>query len=201
MSPRRTSAVLVSAISLTALAFAPAASAADEPTVRELMDKCDNGTDSCVFHPEGQPEHYAEDRHTVGDPVYNCTDGVQRFSVEWSDTTSQSNSVGLSMTTEAGFGKVFAVAYEQSYQHTWEESHTESQATYVDTEPNQVGTVERAARMQKVTGTYELHFEDKFYDHYIWYVPMEVTGPAPDPTSAVSQHVRDMTEEEISQCP
>ncbi|GAA3365360.1 MULTISPECIES: hypothetical protein [Saccharopolyspora] len=201
MSPRRTSAVLVSAFSLASLAFAPAASAADEPTTRELMEKCDNGTDSCVFHPEGQPEYYVEDRHTVGDPVYNCTDGLQRFSVEWSDTTSQSNSVGLSMTTEAGFGKVFAVAYEQSYEHTWEESHTESQTTHVDTEPNQVGSVERAAQMQKVKGTYELHFEDKFHDHYIWYVPMEITGPAPDPTSAVSQHVRDMTEEEISQCP
>ncbi|WP_243790108.1 hypothetical protein [Saccharopolyspora gloriosae] len=201
MSPRRSSAVLVSAFSLAAVAFAPAASAADEPTVRELMEKCDNGTDSCVFHPEGRPEYYTDSAHTVGDPVYNCTDGIQRSSVEWSDTTSQSNSVGLSMTTEAGFGKVFSIAYEQSYEHTWEESHTESQTTNVDTEPNQVGSVERAAQMQKVKGTYELHFEDRFYDHYIWYVPMEVTGPAPDPTSAVSQHVRDMTEEEIAQCP
>ncbi|GAB2657753.1 hypothetical protein GCM10027271_15490 [Saccharopolyspora gloriosae] len=201
MSPRRSSAVLVSAFSLAAMAFAPSAAAADEPTVRELMEKCDNGTDSCVFHPEGQPEYYTDEAHTVGDPVYNCTDGIQRSSVEWSDTTSQSNSVGMSMTTEAGFGKVFSIAYEQSYEHTWEESHTESQTTNVDTEPNQVGSVERAAQMQKVKGTYELHFEDKFYDHYIWYVPMEVTGPAPDPTSAVSQHVRDMTEEEISQCP
>ena len=66
----------------------------------------------------------------------------------------------------------------------------------MDTEPNQVGTVERAAQMQKVKGTYELHFEDKFYDHYIWYVPMEVTGPAEDQQSTVVQDTSPMTEEE-----
>lgn len=53
----------------------------------------------------------------VGDPVFNCTGSVQRSGVERSATTPQSNSVGPSMTTAAGFGKVFSVAYE----HTWEE--------------------------------------------------------------------------------
>ena len=189
----------ITAAGVTALAgllIAPPASAADEPTARELLEKCDNGTDSCVFHPEGEPEYYTDEAKTVGDPVYNCTDGLQRSAVEWSDTTSQSNSVGLSMTTEAGFGKAFAVSYEQTYEHTWEESHTESQTTNVDTRPAEVGWVERAPQMQKVKGTYELHFEDKFYDHYIWYVPMEVTGPADEQTSTVTQDTSPMTDEE-----
>ncbi|GAA4620689.1 hypothetical protein GCM10023108_50830 [Saccharopolyspora hordei] len=180
---------------------ATTATAEDGPTVRELLEKCDNGTDSCVFHPEGEPEHFTADAKQVGEPVHNCTADDQRSSVSWSDTTSQSNSAGLSMTTEAGFGKVFAVAYEQTYQHTWEESHTESQTTFVDTGPHQVGWVERAAQMQKVSGTYELRFPDKFHDHYIWYVDLEITGPAPDPSSAISQHTRDMTQEEIDACP
>ena len=201
MSNRRSCAVLASACSLAAVAFASPAAAAEEPTTRELLEKCDNGTYSCVFHPEGEPEYYTDEAKTVGDPVYNCTDGLQRSAVEWSDTTSQSNSVGLSMTTEDGFGKAFAVSYEQTYEHTWEESHTESQTTNVDTRPAEVGWVERAPQMQKVKGTYELHFEDKFYDHYIWYVPMEVTGPAEDSSQAVSQHVRPMTDEEQGQCP
>jgi hypothetical protein len=176
--------------------------AAEGPTVRELLEKCDNGTDSCVFHPAGEPEYFTADSKQVGDPVYNCTPDDQRHSVTWSDTTSQSNSVGLSMTTEAGFGKVFAVTYEQTFQHTWEESHTESQSTFVDTGSHQVGWVERAAQMQKVRGTYELHFEDKFHDHYIWYVnDFEATGPAQDSSTAVSQHSRDMTQEEVDACP
>jgi len=201
MSKRRTCAVAASAFSLAAVAFAPPAAAEDEPTTRELLEKCDNGTDSCVFHPEGDPEYYTDAAHTVGDPVYNCTDGLQRFGVEWSDTTSQSNSVGMEMTTSAGFGKVFSISYTETYKHTWEESHTESQTTNVDTKPGEVGWVERAPQMQKVKGTYELHFEDKFHGHYIWYVPMEVTGPAPDSSTAVSQHVRPMTDEEKGHCP
>ena len=197
------SAVVTSIASLVALTFVPAATAdhEDPPTTRELLEKCNNGTDSCEFHPDGQPEYATGEKHQVGDPVFNCTDGLQRFSVEWSDTTSQSNSAGLSMTTEAGFGKAFKISYEQTYQHTWEESHTTTQTTNVDTKPHQVGSVERAPQMQKVKGTYELRFPDKFHGHYIWYVPMEVTGPAPDSSDAISQHVRDMTEEEKAQCP
>ena len=197
----RARALITSAIALGAFAVPASASADDGPTVRELLEKCDNGTDSCVFHPKGEPEYFTGDRHQVGDPVYNCTSDPQTSSVNWSDTTSQSNSVGLSMTTEAGFGKVFAVSYEQTFEHTWEESHTESQTTFVNTQPNQIGWVERAPQMQKVAGTYELRFPDKFHDHYIWYVDLEVTGPAPDSSAAVSQHVRDMTEEEQANCP
>ncbi|QUH05175.1 hypothetical protein HUO13_34300 [Saccharopolyspora erythraea] len=206
MRARVSRALVASAVVTGALAFpfpatAAQAGAEDGPTVRELLEKCDNGTDSCVFHPQGEPEYFTGEAHQVGDPVYNCTSSQQRSSVNWSDTTSQSNSVGLSMTTEAGFGKVFAVSYEQAYEHKWEESHTEAQTTFVDTNPNQVGWVQRAPQMQKVKGTYELHFPDKFHDHYIWYVDLEVTGPAPDSSSAVSQHTRDMSEEEQANCP
>ncbi|GAB3294792.1 hypothetical protein [Parasphingorhabdus pacifica] len=200
MLQRKPFALVAAAAALSALFVVPtaSASAADGPTARELLEKCNNGTDSCVFHPNGEREYFTGEVRTVGAPVFNCTDSVQRSAVSWSDTTSQSNSFGLSMTTEAGFGKVFSVAYEQSYQHTWEESHTESQTTYVDTNPNQVGWVERRPQMERVRGTYELHFEDRFHDHYIWYVDAAITGPAADASAAISQHVRDMTEEEMN---
>jgi hypothetical protein len=146
----RTVRALLASASVAGAMILPAtgtASAGEGPTVRELLEKCDNGTDVCEFHPDGEPEYFTADAKQVGDPVHNCTPDPQRSSVAWSDTTSQSNSVGLSMTTEAGFGKVFAVSYEQNYEHTWEESHTESQTTFVKTGSHQVGWVERAAQM------------------------------------------------------
>lgn len=180
---------------------APPAHADDGPTIRELLEECDESTDVCEFHPDGPRELFTTDSNVVGDAVYNCTSSEQNMTVEWSDTTTQSNSVGISLTTEAGFGKIFAVSYEQSYNRTWTNEHTESQSTSVRTDPGQVGWVERHAQMQRVSGTYEMHFEDAFHGHYIWYVPFTIEGPVPDADDdIITQNVRDMTDAELEQC-
>ncbi|WP_017572305.1 hypothetical protein, partial [Nocardiopsis halotolerans] len=137
---RRTYAVLCATAVAAAGAIAappiPAyAAAQDVPTVRQLLELCGVETDVCEFHPSGAPEPFAAESRVVGSEVFNCTSGPQDMAVQWSDTTSQSNSVGLTLTTEAGFGEVFSVSYEQSFEHTWTTSHTESQITYVTTAP------------------------------------------------------------------
>ncbi|TDC91137.1 hypothetical protein E1161_17000 [Saccharopolyspora aridisoli] len=191
---KRIAVSCVSAIG-AALLLAPPATAADEPTVRELLEKCDNGTDSCVFHPEGEVEYYQNSSEAVGSPVFNCTDKEQMMNVAWSDSTAESNSVGLSMSTS--FGEVFKVTFKATYGHEWRSEHTESQTTFITVRPGEVGQVYHGPKMQKAKGTYELHFEDKFYDHYIWYVnDFEASGPADDQGGTVTQSTRAMTEEE-----
>lgn len=175
---------------------APGASADGGPTARELLDKCDNGTDSCVFHPAGPPEEHTGAGHQVGEAAFNCTGDLQRSTVNWSDTTGESNSFGVSLSAEYGFSEVFKVSIETSYQHTWESSHTEGQATNVDVRPGEKGWVERAPKMQKVHGTYEMHFPDKFYDHYIWYQDFDADGPVPGSTGDITQHTAPMTDQE-----
>lgn len=199
---RLMAAVVASLVGVGIIFSAPPAMADDDgPTIRELLDECDDGTDYCEFRPDGPAELFTTDSKMVGDEVYNCTSSDQNMTVEWSDTTSQSNSVGVSLRTEVGFGKIFAVAYEQSYNRTWTNEHTESQSTSVSTEPGEVGWVERRAQMQRIEGTYEMHFEDAFYGHYVWYVPFTVEGPVPDATEEViTQNVRDMTDAELEQC-
>ncbi|WP_285758914.1 hypothetical protein [Nocardiopsis ansamitocini] len=128
--------------------------------------------------------------------VYNCTDGVQWSDVAWSEATGQSNSVGVSMTAEAGFGTVFSVSYEQTYRETWESSHTESQTTNVDTGPKEVGWVERAPRMEWVAGQYEMRLGSRFHGHYYWYVPFEATGPADEQSGTVPQSSTPMSDGE-----
>ncbi|MFF2062924.1 hypothetical protein ACFVWZ_14195 [Streptomyces sp. NPDC058200] len=173
-----------------------AAQAEEQPTIRELLDKCDNGTDVCVFHPDGPPQVSMGEAHQVGDSAFNCTADLQRSTVGWSDTTGESNSVGVSLSAEYGFSLVFKMTIETSYQHTWESSHTESEQTNVDVRPGEVGWVTREAQMQRVSGTYELHFPDRFYGHYYWYVPFDATGPLPDAPSTKTQHTRAMTDQE-----
>lgn len=193
----RIAILLATMATVGGMASAPAAQADESaPTTRELLDKCDNGTDSCVFHPDGPATDSMGEAHQVGDSAYNCTQDLQRSSIAWADTTGQSNSVGVSLSAEYGFAEVFKVAIETSYGHTWESSHTETDTTNVDVRPGEVGWVTREAAMQHVAGTYELHFPDPFYGHYIWYVPMDATGPNPNAPSTKTQHTRPMTEQE-----
>jgi len=199
MNRRKKLSMLVIAVTtLGATALFPTAAQADEeqPTTRELLEKCNDGTDVCVFHPSGLPEDSMGEAHQVGDSAFNCTADLQRSTVGWSDTTGETNSVGVSLSAEYGFAEVFKVSIETSYQHSWESSHTESEQTNVDVRPGEVGWVTREAQLQRVSGTYELHFPDRFYGHYYWYVPFDATGPLPDAPSTKTQHTRAMTDQE-----
>lgn len=131
--------------------------------------------------------------HQVGDSDFNCTADLQRSTVGWSDTTGESNSVGVSLSAEVGFAKVFKVSIETNYSHTWESSHTESEQTNVGVRPGEVGWVTREAQMQQVSGQYEPHFADRFYGHHYWYVPFHATGPLPDAPSTEHQAPRRST--------
>ncbi|MFJ4920404.1 hypothetical protein [Streptomyces sp. NPDC088725] len=196
----RLSILLAAAMTATSAALVPTTASAEEtPTVRELLDKCDNGTDLCVFHPDAAPEVSMGEAHQVGDSAYNCTADLQRSTVGWSDTTGESNSVGVSLSAEYGFAEVFKVSIQTNYSHSWESSHTETDQTNVDVRPGEVGWVTREAQMQHVTGTYEMHFGDPYYGHYYWYVPFDATGPLPDAPSTKTQHTRAMTDDERAQ--
>jgi hypothetical protein len=195
-SRTRTAVLLAAMATVGGMALATPAQAEETPTSRELLDKCDNGTDSCVFHPGGAPTDAKGESHQVGDSAFNCTQDLQRSSIAWADTTGESNSLGVSLSAEYGFSEVFKVSIQTSYGHTWESSHTETDTTNVDVRPGEVGWVTRAPQTQRVKGTYELHFPDRFYGHYIWYVPFEATGPNPDAPSTKTQHTRPMTDQE-----
>ncbi|WBQ04708.1 hypothetical protein [Kribbella sp. CA-293567] len=191
-----TTAVLFCAA--TTLTAAPAF-AADGPTGRELLEKCDQGTDTCTFHPYGPPEIFRGDVHQVGDSVYNCTADLQRSTVKWSETTGESNSFGVSVSAEYGFSEVFKVSIETSYQHTWETSSTVGQDDSVDVRPGERGWIERATEMSRVKGKYEMHFPDRYYDHYIWYQEFEAVGPVKDAKGLITKKTAPMTAEEKAQ--
>lgn len=197
MSKRILGAAGAMLLSMSVLGLsAPAAQAEDGPTGRELLDKCDEGTDVCDFHPDGPPELFIGDLHQVGDTSYNCTEDLQRSTIKWSETTGESNSFGVSLTAEYGFAEVFKVSITTSYEHTWETSSTFGQDENVDVRPGEKGWVERGTEMYRVNGTYEMHFPDRFYDHYIWYQPFQAVGPKKDASGTVTKKTAPMTDEE-----
>ncbi|MFF6983504.1 hypothetical protein ACFZAV_38830 [Streptomyces sp. NPDC008343] len=169
---------------------------ADEspPSEAELLAKCNNGTKKCVFHPSGPPVKIAGPARKVGDEDYNCTSLTQRSGIAWSDKTETSNSVGLSMTAGLGWEGAFTVSITTSFEKTWKHAVTQSETTFVDVRPAHVGWVTRTPDLQRVRGTYELIFKDRFHGKRYWYVPFEATGPLD--TSSMAQRTRPMTEEE-----
>ncbi|MFF4845462.1 hypothetical protein [Streptomyces collinus] len=181
------------------LASPPAQAASDIPTAAELLAKCNHGTDKCIFHPAGALKIFPGKTHRVGDLAYNCTEDPQTSSRTWEDTTGESNSLGVAFREEfevgTTFGPTYKFAFEQSYKHTWSNSHTESQSTFIDVPAGEVGWVTRSPQMQRAKGTYELIFGKRFHGHYYWYVPFEATGPADRP-STKSQRSRPMTPRE-----
>ncbi|WP_431771443.1 hypothetical protein [Streptomyces cucumeris] len=186
-------AVAAAVGSLTAM---PTARADDRPSDKELLDQCNNGTRSCVFHPSGQPDIFPGDRQHVGDFAYNCTRDPQLSSITWTDTTGSSNSVGVAIRAEYKFAEVFTGSVETSFKHTWTSEHSETATTMVDVPPGEVGWVTREPQMQRVKGTYELVFKKRYKGHYYWYVPFEATGPVADMPSSRTQHTRRMTARE-----
>ncbi|NEC17701.1 hypothetical protein G3I50_05405 [Streptomyces parvus] len=195
-------AVLVTAAGLVAV---PSAQADESrPTDIELLEKCDNGTKKCVFHPAGDVTLVPGEREAVGDRAWNCTPDQQTSSRTWEHTTGESNSLGVSLRTEVGtkaFGAVFKIAFEASYKRTWSSSRTEGETTFIDVPPGEVGWVTVASKTQKVSGTYELIFKDRFHGKRYWYVPFEAEGPAEDEPAVRSQRSRPMTEQErVEEC-
>ncbi|MEU6351978.1 hypothetical protein ABZ896_21975 [Streptomyces sp. NPDC047072] len=151
------------------LLLTPSASAADQPTIRQLVEACNTTSSFCRFHPQ-KLESYIGPNHQVGATVYNCGTGDGEFGVGGQDTTGSSDSVGVAITTSAGFEGVFEVAFETSYNHTWERSHTDTVEYKKHLEPGQKGWIERGTAKQKVTGWYEIQFKKRYYGHFDWYV-------------------------------
>ena len=71
-------ATAAAATAAAGLLIAPPASAAEEPTARELLEKCDNGTDSCVFHPEGERGNQRRSRADRAKAVCDSCPVLQR---------------------------------------------------------------------------------------------------------------------------
>jgi hypothetical protein len=179
-------------------AGAVVAEAEDAPTSLELLDKCGNGTDYCQFHVSGPARTYWKTADLVGQTA-NCTDSPQNATLTWEHTTTSTNSLGTALSVSAGAGSVFSIAVKVSYQHDWTTAHTQGDATQITIPAHQMGRVFDATQMEEVSGQYEMHFGDRYYGHYYWYLPMTVNSPVgDDPHDNVTTRSDPLTAEETA---
>lgn len=177
-----------------------AAQAADTPTTEELLALCATA-DYCKFTPTSN-EPFVSDPEQVSPVAPNCDPYIVDLWSNWSQTKGSSDSVGGSVTASASAFGVFTTAFEINYSHEWTSSNTTGNSLTLHVPQGNIGYVTRAAAMNRVTGTYELHFGDRFHGHYYWYTaPVTIEGPdTTRPSSEVVQpHNRPMTDSERAQ--
>jgi hypothetical protein len=150
------------------LLAAPQASAEDTPSPRQLLEACD-WADLCEFHPQSYST-YTGPRHQVGSTAFNCGSQTNQHRIDWSDTTGSTNSLGVSVAVTAKYWTAFEVSVESTYRHDWTVSHTDTESDTVNIPPGYKGWLERGTAKQQATGWYEIHFPDRYYGHYIWYI-------------------------------
>ncbi|MFE0022758.1 hypothetical protein [Amycolatopsis sp. NPDC059021] len=182
---RKAGILAASLAAVAATAAAPgiaAASTQDEPTVRQLLDQCNQGrTDVCDFHPSGSPQVYRGQYQLAGGAT-NCSGSNSTRVIRWESSQSTTNSIGVEISANVKIGKSFELGFKASYGHEWTWSSTKADEIRQDVGPRQAVNIYAAPMRTKVRGTYELHFGSPYYGHYYWYVNnVEIDGPDSNP--------------------
>jgi hypothetical protein len=210
--PRIRTLLAVAAIAASSAAVAaPAANAAtnridatqtmEAPTIRELIEACGVRTDVCTFHPRSRQERLGESK-PVGRLVQNCSSSPQQSAIGWWNQTGGSNSAGVSVKAEGGFGEVFKVSVEASYSRTWSWMNTVTQTDTITVPGGQMGQIYHRPLLQTVTGNWEMRFGSRFHDHYIWYVDNFTAETATNSNrEVVTFQTRGMSQDERRSCP
>ncbi|CAL9342246.1 hypothetical protein [Streptomyces sp. enrichment culture] len=200
---RRTTALTAAALG-TILAAAVPATAGEQPTAQQILADCASGEGKCTFNSPQLGEAYLGEPRQVSDLLYNCTDSPASQSMSWADTVGSSHSVGGSVTVGGGIEGIVTASVTATYYYTWQSSRTETSSFTVTVKPGEVGWISRSQVMQQISGTWQTHYDDRKWDHYYWFVPDVITGPAPNGTdgkhNAVVVKSRPMTADEKKLC-
>lgn len=196
-------AVAVTACGIAAAA-APSAAAEEQPTRQELMADCGSGLGKCTFNSPELGEAYLGQFRQVSDSLFNCSTSDATQSMTWGDTVGSTDSVGVSVTAGGKIAGIVDLSVTASYNHSWSSTHSESSSLNMTVKPGEVGWISRAQVMQKVSGTWQTHYDSPKWGHYYWFFQDTITGPAKNGTdgrnNAVVVKSRKMTPTEKQSC-
>ncbi|AZQ32871.1 hypothetical protein EJ357_04925 [Streptomyces cyaneochromogenes] len=196
--------LVLAATAFGMIATAVPAVAEDQPTTEQIMADCASGEGKCSFNSPEIGQAYLGTPRQVSELLFNCTASPASQSMSWADTVGSSHSVGGSVTVGGGIEGIITASVTATYNYTWQSSHTETSSFTVNVQPGEVGWISRAQVMQRISGTWQTHYDDPKWGHYYWFVPDVITGPAPNGTdgkhSAVVVKSRKMTADEKKLC-
>ncbi|NXY98359.1 hypothetical protein HYE82_29100 [Streptomyces sp. BR123] len=198
------------ALSLTVAACAVAAatslpaSAAEQPTRQQLMADCSSGEGKCTFNSPKLGEAYLGEFRQVSNSLFNCTTSDATQTMTWDDTVGSTDELGVSVTAGGNIAGIVDLSITTNYSHSWSSSHSESSSLNMTVKPGEVGWISRAQVMQKVSGTWQTHYDSPKWGHYYWFFQDTITGPAKNGTDGKSNAVvvktRKMTAAEKRSC-
>jgi len=174
----------------------------------QLLAACEEKTDlygkadRCRFEPATYAG-FTGNLSQVSGVDSNCGAGEVSREVRWSQTTTESNSIEVSATVEAGLSKIFSASVSTTFGHTWERSQTKEDAITVGIPPLSAGTVFRGAPLAKVTGRMVINFGSRRQGHFEWYAYPTLEVPAEDQPNLqrLVANTRPLTQTELDACP
>ncbi|MFI9650742.1 hypothetical protein ACIHAA_31310 [Streptomyces sp. NPDC052040] len=195
--------VAISACGVITAVAAPA-SAADEPTREAILADCDSGFGKCTFNDPQLGEPYLDNFKQVSESLYNCSTSDSTKKLTWTQKVGSTDSVGVSVTAGGTIMGLVNLSVTATYGHTWSSETSESDEQNVTAKPGEVAWISRAQLMQKVSGTWQTHYDSPKWDHYYWFVPDTIASPAKNGTGGKSSVVvvnsRPMTDTEKQAC-
>ncbi|MFE0035521.1 hypothetical protein [Streptomyces sp. NPDC059015] len=187
------------------LVAATSTAAADGGPTRELLRAdCESGVGKCSFNAPTLGEAYLGKFRQVSDSLFNCSTSPATQSMTWTDSVGSTDSVGVSVTAGGNIAGIVDLSVTASYDHSWTSTLTESSSLNMTVRPGEVGWISRAQVMQRVSGTWQTHFDSPKWNHYYWFWGDTITGPAKNGTDGKSNAVvvksRKMTAAEKKSC-
>lgn len=137
------------------------------PTDQELLDECGNA-DVCTYTVKSTLR-YPGPEHVVGDKVINCEPETITRQITWTDTTTASTNINLSIGVGSALQEVINASFNASLGLNFEDSHTTSQTFNETLRPFSKAEIVRATPMMATVGDWELHFPSRFRGHFIWF--------------------------------
>lgn len=187
-----------------AVATALPAAAEERPTRPQLAADCAAGVGKCTFNSPVLGEAYLGTFRQVSDSLFNCSTSNATQTLAWDDTVGATDSVGVSVTAGGNIAGIVDLSVTASYNHSWSSTHSESSSLNMTVKPGEVGWISRAQVMQKVSGTWQTHYDSPKWGHYYWFFQDTITGPAKNGTdgknNAVVVKSRKMTAAEKRSC-
>ncbi|GGY92631.1 hypothetical protein GCM10010343_17150 [Streptomyces avidinii] len=140
----------------------------------------------------------------MSNSLFNCSTSDSTQSMTWDDTVGSTDSLGVSVTAGGKIAGIVDLSVTASYSHSWSSSHSESSSLNMTVKPGEVGWISRAQVMQRVSGTWQTHYDSPKWGHYYWFFQDTITSPAKNGTDGKSNAVvvktRKMTAAEKRSC-
>ncbi|WP_372411492.1 hypothetical protein [Streptomyces luteireticuli] len=165
----------------------------DHPSDAQILDYCQKVvTDKpdhlyCTFDNPVVDKAYLGNYHPASDDLYNYTSSDATQQLNWSDTVGSTNTVEVSASVTATLiDKVLSASVSAKYGYTWSNSHSEGGSIGITVKPGEVGWIDRAQAMHKVTGTWHFYSDGLVINEQ---VKGTIVSPADNGTDGVRNAV------------